>query len=153
MASLSSILLSADRIKGGAWVPVHTPTGDTFDIRTRGFTPAYRDALAQLRLDAARDANKGAEPGQWIITPDTLPPSVADGCQAKALIAHCLLDIRGLFHDDAGAKPVTLAEFTALMLDPISGAGIVRLVAEAAGSVTIAREDQVREAVGNSPAA
>lgn len=150
MASLSSILLDADRIKGGAWVPIKTRSGDTFEIRTRGIGDAYRDALAVLQRDALRKMNEGAPPGRQVTT-ETMPPSASSRCVATALIQHCLLDVRDLHHGDG--RPVTLAEFTALMLDPDHGQNLTNMVAEAAGFVTLTRNDEIKEAVGNSPAA
>lgn len=147
MANLNSILLDADRIKGGAWVTIHTGDGDSFEIRTRGYTPKFKDTLAELKLAKVRALNKGTEPGEWIITPDTLPPSVDDECIGKALAAECFMDVRGLTHADERA--VTADEFKALLVDPVRGAAIIRLTHQAAGSVAVAREGEIADAVGN----
>lgn len=147
MAKLSTIMLNTDRIKGGTWMTVHTPDGESFEIHTRGFTPAFRDELAKLKAEAARELNRGIDPGQRYITPDTLPPSADDLCHAKAIIAHCLLGIRGLSHEDG--RTVTLDEFTALMMNPIEGEFAMRLALEAVRSVAQARDQETKEAVGN----
>jgi len=147
MAKLSAIMLNTDRIKGGTWITVHTNETDSFELHTRGFTPAFRDELARLKAEASRELNRGMDPGKRIITPDTLPPSADDLCHAKAIIAHCLLGIRGLSHEDGRA--VTLDEFTALMLNPIEGEFAMRLALDAVRSVAQVREQETQAAVGN----
>ena len=147
MANLSKIRLDQRKISDGAWVTV-LAEGDPFDIRTRGFTPRYRDLLYRLRIEAVRDLNRGRQPGAVMASVETLPPSVDDQCYGRALAEECFLDVRGLKHSEDGPD-VTADEFKALLCDPEGCGALVLLVMGAAGSVTNERAEEVQTAVGN----
>ncbi len=147
MASLNRIKFDADKIKEGKWVTVEAD-GEPFDIRTRGFTPRYRDALFRLRMDAVRDLNKGRDPGAERVTVDTLPPTHDDACYGRALAAECFLDVRGLQHSDGGPD-VTADQFREMLRDPEFCGPLVILAMAAAGRVTNDRDAQIEAAAGN----
>jgi hypothetical protein len=151
MASLSSIRLDQRKINDGAWVTVEAD-GEPFDIRTRGFTPRYRDMLYRLRIEAVRDLNRGRQPGAVMASVDTLPPSVEDQCYGRSLAEECFLDVRGLTHEKDGPE-VTAAEFKALLCDPEGCGALVILVMGAAARVTNDRAEEVQTAAGNSQTA
>lgn len=147
MAVLSKIRVDEQKINNGAWVTVEAD-GDPFDIRTRGFTPRYRDMLHRLRMEAVRELNKGRQPGAVMASVTTLPPSVDDQCYGRALAEECFLDVRGLKHSEGGPD-VTGAEFKALLCDAEGCAALVLLVMDAANRVTNDRAGQVKAAAGN----
>ncbi len=149
MAKLSAFRLDAAAISDGEWITVGVG-GDTFEIRTRGFTARYRDALNALRRDAARKANRGLVPGAIPFSPDNLPPTVDDACQGEALAQHCILDVRGLQQDDGTA--VTADDFRAMLTDRDSYVALLVLALNAASSVGQARTEEAQEAAKNSVA-
>jgi hypothetical protein len=117
MADLQAFTMDRDAIRAGEWVPVGTGD-DQFEIKTRGFTQAYRDGLNRIRREAARDLNRKLKPGESFYQPDALPPSLDDKCQGQALADHCVLDVRGL---NNGGTPVTVDQFRELIRDPRGG--------------------------------
>lgn len=147
MASLSSILLDQKKISEGAWVTVQVG-GEPCDIRTRGFTPRYRDLLYRLRVEAMRDENRGKQPGAALVSVDTLPPSVEDRCYGRALAEECFLDVRGLALDKGGPD-VTADEVNAMLREPVGCTELVVLVLGAAGRLTNERAEEVQTAAGN----
>lgn len=146
MASLTRYRADIARINDGEWITVGQD-GDEFEIRTRGFTPRYRDALNQLCRQAAREANRRLQPGQLAYTPDALPPTMFDKCQGQALAEHVTLDVRGLTHD--GDRPVTGDELRDMLRDPEQFSGLLVLAIGAAARVHADRQSESTEA-GNS---
>ncbi|MFW7267541.1 hypothetical protein ACMAUO_06165 [Gluconacetobacter sp. Hr-1-5] len=114
MARLSSFTRNTDAVAQGTPVTVG-PEGETFVVLTRGMGDAYADRLWALRRAAAFRYNVNLLPQQSPVTPETLPPSEDDRCQAQALTEKCLMGIDGLTHDDEGKVPVTLDEFNELI--------------------------------------
>lgn len=146
MADLSSFTMDRDAIRGGDWITVGT--GDNqFEIRTRGFTPKYRDELNRMRREKARELNQKIKPGMSFYTPDTLPPTVDDKLQGEALADHCVLDVRGL---NNGGVPVTADQFKALLRDPEGRQGLLILAIGAASQVGATKQAEREEAEGNS---
>lgn len=148
MASLTRIVLNADRNKAGAWMPVQVD-GAPFEVKVRGFPPAYRDALHKARLEAARTINRKKAPGEDPVTTETLPPSVDEPLLGKALADHVFQEVRGLKHSDDGPD-VTADEFRALLCDPEVGRVLMGLVQAAAIDLMNARSGEIKSAVGNS---
>lgn len=151
MASLTRIALNADRNKAGAWMPVQVDN-DPFEIKVRGFTPAYRDALHKARQEAARAINRKKAPGADLVTADTLPPSVDEPILGQVLADECFQDVRGLKHSDDGPA-VTAEEFRALLCDPEVGRVLMQLVQAAAIDLMNVRSGEIKSAVGNSETA
>lgn len=149
MASLSKFRRDTSIIKQGQWVTVGE-NDDTFEILTRGSTAPFRDAIARYRHDAVRDLNRKRQPGSDAYDLATLPPSVDDACLGRALVEHCVLDLRGLSHDDAGQQPVTLDEFRDMLRDPETFGGLAGLAFAAVGRVNENATAERAEAVGNS---
>jgi hypothetical protein len=146
MADVNTYTVDKSAIRGGEWVSVGTPPQD-FEIRTRGFTPAYRDGLNSLRRHASRELNRKLRPGDVFYTPDTLPPTVDDQCQGQALADHCVLDVRGL---TSGGEPVTGDQFRDLLREPEGRQGLLILAIGAAATVGNSRQAEREEAEGNS---
>lgn len=142
MPDISTFLRDQAQVSQSIRVPVG-PADDPFYVHTRGITDAYRDGLAALRLAAARRLNAGIQPGASFVTPDTLPPSADDACQARALLDHCLTGVEGLKEGDAD---ITFERFRDLL--PTSPALITLCVGAAAG-VGVRRDDARRSAEGN----
>lgn len=147
MAFLNRIKLDAARINEGKWITVESD-GEPFDIRTRGITPRYRDALQRLRLEKMRAVNRTRDPGAPMMSVETLPPSIDDLCLGQALADECFLDVRGLKHSDKGAD-VTAAEFKELLCDPETGRIFIALVQAAANEVMADRSGLIETATGN----
>lgn len=147
MAKLSAFKLNAAAISDGEWITVGVGA-DTFEIKTRGFTSRYRDALNSLRRDAARKANRGLVPGATPFTPDSLPPTLDDLCQGEALAQYCVLDVRGLQQDDG--TPVSIEDFRQMLTDRDSYVSLLVLALNAASSVGQARTEEAQAAAKNS---
>lgn len=147
MASLTRIALNADRIKEGAWVDVQVD-GEPFQVKIRGFTPSYRDALHKARQEAARAINRKKAPGADLVMADGLPPSVDEPILGKVLADECFQDVRGLKHSDDGPN-VTADEFRSLLCDPEVGRVLMQLVQAAAIELMNARSGEIKSAVGN----
>ncbi len=147
MASLNKLKTNVQRINEGAWVTVEIDEDNTFDIRTRGFTARYRDTLQRLKTEAAQAVNRKLNPGERIITADTLPSSIEDVCQGKALADECVLDVRDLFHDDGTLA--TVDEFREMLNDAEQCRAAILLAMQAAQKVTADRDEDTKAAVGN----
>lgn len=146
MASLSAFRANVTAINDGEWVEVNPE--DPFEIKTRGFTPRYRDKLSALRREAARKANRGLQPGQVPFSADALPPTADDLCQGQALADEVFLDVRGLTHQ--GGAVVTADEFKDMLRNTAEFSSLLILAMSAAMSVHADREDETKAAVGNS---
>lgn len=142
MPDVSVFTRNASAIAQGEKIAVGA-ADDPFFVTTRGFSPAYRDGLARLRLKAARELNRNILPGQMPTGPDMLPPSVDDRCQAEALIEHCLIDVDGL---TSGGRPVSFDDFKAMLPD---NPALLALAIGAASRVGADRAKQIEEASGN----
>jgi hypothetical protein len=152
MAKLGSFTMDREAIRSGEWIAVGTGE-DQFEIKTRGFTQAYRDGLNRIRREAARELNRRLKPGESFYQPDALPPSIDDQCQGQALADHCLLDVRGLYNGkDAENNPVPLGveQFKELIRDPEGRQGLLILAIGAASRVGADRLAERETAEGNS---
>lgn len=146
MANVGAFTMDRDTIRAGEWVQVGTGD-DQFEIKTRGFTPEYRDGLNRIRRDAARELNRKLKPGESFYQPADLPPSLDDKCQGQALADHCVLDVRGLTN---GGVPVTADQFRDLIRDPEGRQGLLILAIGAANRVGADRKAEREVAEGNS---
>ncbi|MFT8402361.1 MAG: hypothetical protein ABF932_00600 [Gluconobacter potus] len=145
MAKLSTFSRDLARVSEGEEIEVG-PEGNTFFITTRGFTPAYRDTLYALRLEAARDLNRSQRAGAGFYAPDALPPTADDVCQGKAIARQCVLGVRGL--EGADDQPVNIDDFRA-MLESGNYPALTTLAIMAAGRVGSDRAEQAKAAAGN----
>ncbi len=146
MADLNDFIIDRDAVRDGEWITVGDG-GNTFEIRTRGFTPKYRDALNALRRHAARDLNRKLQPGDAMYSADTLPPSADDRCQGQATATHCVMDVRGL---TSKGVAVTVEQFRDLLSDPEGRTGLLILAIGAASRVGTDRKEETAVAEGNS---
>ncbi|MFT8776754.1 MAG: hypothetical protein ABF893_08870 [Gluconacetobacter liquefaciens] len=145
MAKLSYFVRNAAAMAAGVAITVG-PSGNEFVIVTRGLTATFRDRLSALQRDAAIELNRKVQVGAPGYSPDSLPPSVADRCQAQALIDECLTGIEGLENDDGSA--VTFDDFKALLLDG-SSRGLLALASWAAGRVGDEQAENQKAIEGN----
>ncbi|WP_317215500.1 hypothetical protein [Gluconobacter sp. GP1] len=145
MAKLSAFSRNPSKVAQGDEIEVG-PEGDTFFITTRGFTPAYRDTLYALRLEAARELNRSQRVGAGFYAPDALPPTTDDVCQGKAIARECVLGVRGL--DGSDDQPVSVDDFRS-MLESGDYPALTTLAIMAAGKVGSERAEQAKAAAGN----
>lgn len=145
MAKLSSFTANTRAISDGEWVEVN-PT-DPFKIKTRGFTARYRDLLNRLRRQASREANRGLQPGAIPHSPEALPPTMEDRCQAQALAEECFLDVQGLTGEDGSA--VTAEQFREMLQDPETYGALLVLTIGAAARIQSERQQDAEAAAKN----
>ncbi|GBR34890.1 hypothetical protein [Gluconobacter kondonii] len=145
MAKLSAFSRDLSKVSSGEEIEVG-PEGNTFFITTRGFTPAYRDTLYALRLEAARELNRSQRAGAGFYAPDALPPTTDDVCQGKAIARECVQGVRGLEGTDD--QPVSVDDFRG-MLESGNYPALTTLAIMAAGRVGSDRAEQAKAAAGN----
>lgn len=100
-------------VADGEWVSVLDDRPE-LQIKTRGMTNIYRNALAQLKRTRAMTVNRQNRGSLNLVTEDNLLPSDDDSCVAECLNAHCLLDVRGL--ESAPGVPVTIDQLRELIM-------------------------------------
>jgi hypothetical protein len=105
MAKLSNFRRDSAAIEAGEWVEL--PEWDNLRIRTRGFSNAYKDAMALRRRRAAM-AYGGDEA--------RIPASVMRNITIEGLIKDLLLDVADL--TDGEGRPVSFEEFCSLLRNP-----------------------------------
>lgn len=137
MAKLSAFRTDSAAIKGGEWIRVGEEYDD-LEILTRGITDEYLDAQATRQRRAASGFNGDAS---------KIPSAIRRAINVECLIAHTVLGVRNLKHDDG--RDVTLAEFQDLLRNPDYGDLVVACF-KAAGQVGVLRKADIEEAVGNS---
>lgn len=145
MPKLSDFIPDTSAVTGGEAITVG-PVGKSFEITTRGFTPAYRDRLSALRREAARTLNRTLQPGAAPYRPDTLPPTVEDKCLGQALAEECIQGVAGLDGDDG--QPVTIDQFRALLTSG-DAPFLTALAVGAASRVGENRAEEAKAAEGN----
>lgn len=150
MAVLSKFRRNASLIQDGQWIEVGE-AGETFEIFTRGSTEPWNDALAKSRHKALRELNRKRQPGTEAYDLTTLPPSVENEVYGRALVDHCVRDVRGLYHDEAKTRPVLFAEFCDMLLDSQQFAPLIGIALAAVGRVNENAAADRADAVGNSP--
>lgn len=122
MTKLSAFKIDSKALENGEWVQPGEEYG-TLEILTRGFTDAYVDAKAarmrKVALGFAGDVNK-------------IPNAIGRAITTECLIAHVLLDVRGIEGDDG--QPIGFAAFCDLLRDPDYSDLLNAVVAAAAQS-------------------
>ncbi|WP_419900650.1 hypothetical protein [Roseomonas sp. USHLN139] len=140
MAKLSSFRLNKIALEQGEWIS----PGDEYDdleIRTRGLTDQYRDALA-AKLRRAATGFGGDQ--------SKIPGAIFRRHVVDALREHVLLDVRNI-EDDAG-KPLAFADFCKLLAD-VEYSDLREACLRAAAMVgRVAQEDKVEAAGFSAPA-
>jgi hypothetical protein len=131
MASLDKLRMNVKGIKEGRWVTVNPD--EPFDLRVRGFTNKYRDALAQYQKDAIKEINARLASPPYLKSAEDLPPTIAEACTARALAEHVFIDVRGLGDP---SNPITADQLREMLLNTEEWAPLVVLVMAAAGMVT-----------------
>ena len=136
MASISAFTINAKAEEEGAWVRPGEEYDD-LDIKTRGFTFAYRDSLANKMRRAA--ISLGGDT-------DKVPSAIKHAHVVESLIAHCLQDVRNLSNVDG--SPMTFADFCDKLRDP-RYRDLLTASLKAAGMVGIIGAANVEDAAGN----
>lgn len=138
MAKLSSFKRDAKVRESGAWIS----PGDEYDgleILTRGFTNAYRDAVAAKMRQAAVP---------FLTDQMRVPAATRQMITVDCLVEHVLLDVRGIC-DDAG--PVPFAKFCDLLRDPLYD-DLYTAVVKASAQADQIKAATAGDAAGNSAA-
>ncbi len=136
MAELKSFRVDAEARQNGAWVRV----GDEFDdleVKVRGLTDRYHDSVAARSRSAARSL--GGDTAK-------LPSAIARTIVINALCEHVILDVRNLKDGD---HEIGVEAFK-LLLQQEEYYDLVLAVLRATQQVGIARQDDLKEATGNS---
>lgn len=137
MASLSSIKIDSAAINDGQWVDIEQLPG--LRVKIRGYTDQFVDAqnrrLAQAAEKFRGDVSK-------------IPNAVRRQLNTALLTEFLLLDVSGLYEDDAETRPVTLDTFKSLLADP-DYVVLSRACWEAASQVASGAVEQVEVAEGN----
>ena len=136
MTKLSTFSRDARAMRDGDWISPGPEYGE-IEIKTRAMGPTYSDARAAMIRREARLAGGEQKIGQ----------KRRNEIDLECLIKHCLLDVRGLTHDDDTA--VTFAEFCDLLPKP-EHAELAVLAFTCAGLVGQSKAVQIEEATGNS---
>ena len=135
MAKLSSFTRNAVAMREGEWINPGAEYGG-LEIKSKAMGAAYSDMRAgEIRRLARRpggEAKIGAEERNVI--------------DIEALNKTCLLDIRGLEHDDG--SPVTIAEFKKMILKP-EYQELAVIAFQCAGQVGQTNAALIEEAEGN----
>lgn len=147
MAKLTSLRRNAERVNTGDWVTVGFEADDTFEIKTRGQTERFLYRYGELQRNAAREANRGLQPGQIPWTPDALPSPLSNRALGQAIHDEAFLDVRGL---DGENGPVTADEFRKFLLQPLDYAALIGLAYGAMLRIHDERKEEAAAAVGNS---
>ena len=136
MAKLTSFKVDAKAIEEGEWIRPGEEYED-LEFRTRGFTDAYEDArAAKTRRAAARfggDASK-------------IPQSERRAILIDCLLAHVLLDVRGL--NDEHDQPIPFNVLAGHLHDA-SFAPLVSAALTAAAQISNRRAADVSDAAKN----
>lgn len=94
---LNTMLRDMRAITDGAWVRPNGPQDD-LEVKARGYTPGYRQRAEETFNGWQRVYG----------SPSKVPDEIGARFLADLLFEHCIIDVRGLEHDDGSA--VTLAE-------------------------------------------
>jgi hypothetical protein len=136
MIDLKSFRRDGRAMKDGAWISPGPEYG-ALEIHTAAIGPRYRDHVAAAIRAAAKKH----------LSEERIPAEVRDAINTEALIATCLMDVRGL---SDGGTPITFARFCDLIRDPeyveLNNAAFI-----AAGLVGRQLAEATEQAVGNSP--
>ncbi|GFE98169.1 MAG: hypothetical protein ABF979_05515 [Gluconobacter sp.] len=137
MAKLSDLKIDSAAVNDGVWVPIEQYPG--LKIRTRGYTDQFLDAQTRRVAQAAE---------KYRNDPSRIPNAVRRQLNADLLTEFLLLDVDGLFADDAETQKVTIDEFRALLAQP-DYARLARACWEAASLVATGAVQQAEDAEGN----
>lgn len=136
MARLNAFKIDSQAVESGQWVS----PGEEYDdlmIRCRGWNDAYYDALNRKLRRAALPFNGDTT---------KIPNAISREIRVECLIAHILLDVKGLADDDGNT--VDFARFCDLLRNPDYGQLVVAAMT-AAGLVGRQVADAKTDAVGN----
>lgn len=137
MAKLSDLKIDSAAVNDGVWVEIEQFPG--LKIRTRGYTDQFVDAQNRRLAQAAEKFRNDVT---------RIPNSVRRQLNAGLLTEFLLLDVDGLYSDDAETQKVGIEDFKALLASPDYGR-LARACWEAASLVASGAAQQTEDAVGN----
>ncbi|CEF40790.1 hypothetical protein ACLEIY_10220 [Acetobacter tropicalis] len=137
MARLSDIKIDSAAIADGVTVPVEQYPG--LKITVRGFTDAFRDAQARRLAQAAQKFRNDVS---------RIPFAVRRQINSGLLSEFLIVNVDGLYSDDAETVPVTLEEFKNLLANP-DYRNLADACWDAAALVNTGAAEQVEKAEGN----
>ncbi|GBQ91362.1 hypothetical protein [Gluconobacter albidus] len=137
MPKLSDLKIDSASINDGVWVDIEQFPG--LRIRTRGYTDAFVDAQNR-RLAVAAEKFRN--------DPSRIPNAVRRAINAGLLADFLILDVDGLYADDAETQKVSVEDFGKLIADP-EYARLMRCCWEAASLVANGAVEQAEAASGN----
>lgn len=138
MASLGAFQINPDVRQDGEWVDLQSDIAEGVAIRTRGFTDAYTDARGkQLRRAVRRFKNNDGD----------IPAAEARRITIELLIAHSLVDVRGL--ENADGTPVTFEQFCGALRDQPRFEKLYLAVLTATSQAGEVKTEEVAGAAGN----
>ncbi|MFS8368838.1 hypothetical protein [Acetobacter indonesiensis] len=137
MAKLSDLKIDSAAIADGVIVPIEEIPG--LKIKVRGYTDQFIDAQNR-RLSQAAEKFRGDI--------SRIPNAIRRQINAGLLTEFLLVDVQGLYNDDAETDPVTLDQFKTLLANP-DYARLSRACWEAAALVQSGAVTQAEHAEGN----
>ncbi|WP_249202702.1 hypothetical protein [Gluconobacter cerinus] len=137
MPKLSDLKIDSAAVNDGVWVEIEQFPG--LKIRTRGYTDQFVDAQNRRLAQAAEKFRNDVT---------RIPNSVRRQLNAGLLTEFLLLDVDGLYSDDAETQKVGIEDFKALLANPDYGR-LARACWEAASLVATGAVQQTEDAVGN----
>ena len=136
MAKLSAFTRDAKAMREGAWINPGDEYG--FQIKAKAMGAAYSDRRADKMRAVARNTVGGESK---VKSEDRNKIDIESLCEV------CLLDVRGLEHDDG--RPVTIAEFKQMILQP-EYTELAVISFQCAGQVGQTNAALIEQAEGNS---
>ena len=137
---LSKLIRDQRAIEDGMWI--QPDPAEEIEFLARGATPKFkarRDAafrrLAQSYAGSAKDADRAA--------------AVRSKMLGEIVFDECIIDVRGVWHDEEKTRPATVAEVRAIACTP-EGEPALNLAFSAIEQVTERRKSDIEAAEGNS---
>jgi hypothetical protein len=135
MVSIATFTRNPTAMRDGEWISPG-PEYDDLELKVRYLGHDFLDMVAAKRRVLSR--RHGGD--------DRIPSADLARINTEALVAHGILDVRGL--TNGSGADVTIAEFRQLLLDP-DNAELVNVVFTCCNRVGRARDDDLADAVKN----
>lgn len=137
MAILADLKTDSAAINDGVWKKIEKYPG--LEIKSRGFTDQFIDAQSRRERKTAENYRGDVR---------AIPNAIRRQINAALLCDFLVLDVRGLYHDEAQTHAVSLEEFKKLLPNP-DYRELMAACWEAAGLVTTEAGKQAEDAEGN----
>lgn len=136
-AKLSSFRVDSHLVESGEWVFPDQDVYDELEIKTKGFNDRYTDARSsKLRRASQKFGNDISR----------IPTSTSRDITVECLIAHCLLDVRGIVDDNG--KSITFDKFCDLLRSP-DYPDLIIAALKAVAVVGLVKASEIEEATAN----